>query len=279
VAIPLAIQTNEATFTSWKLQDEFDLFQGEWQFDTTQGFPWVPGVLGLKNPSLSQIRALLRQAILSTPLIVSVTDLALTLNRKTRALGYVFSADLAQGATVTGGTGAPFVVTPGAPAQSSGVQYNLGIGPPVSSGCSTANPCGGGVPEVGPPGPPGPSGPAGAPGTGGGLSPLYIAGPQTFTANAGYLYVIDLTLGAVVMNVAALALASASNSGTGFILVHQAPTSLLTLTVNPPAGVQFAPPPPNNTTTVSSLVFNTAEDAGASLDIDNFGTSGVYATS
>jgi hypothetical protein len=270
LAVPLAIQTDPGTYTSWKIQDELGLWLGEWFIDVTVGFPWVNRVLGLKNPSLSQIRALLRQAILETPLVVSLVDLNLSLNPKTRALAYAFRAFLQNGAQVTGGTGVPFIVNGGAPAQNFG---NVPVGPAGPAPCMNASaPCGCTEGEQGPPGPAGPAG------TNGGLTPSYIAGPTTFSAVAGFFYVIDLT-GPVVMNVQTLPVASSASSGTGFILVGATPSSGASLTVNAPAGVAFAPPPPNNDTTLSSLVFNTAEDAGASLNIDNYNVPGVYATS
>lgn len=111
IAVPLAIETDPATLTRNKLTDEFNLGQGEWQFDTTQGFPWIQQILGLKGITRTQIRALLEDAILQTPRVVSVDELQFSVNRATGALAYAFQATIDTGEQIAGGSGQPFVVT------------------------------------------------------------------------------------------------------------------------------------------------------------------------
>jgi hypothetical protein len=109
--IPLAIQRDPATLTRSKLVDQFNLWQGEWFLDTTQGFPWIQRVFtGGKSPSLTQLRSLLHSAIMQAPGVVSVTDLVLQANTQTGAVNYSFEAKLATGETILGGAGAPFLV-------------------------------------------------------------------------------------------------------------------------------------------------------------------------
>lgn len=67
------------------------LFQGEWPFDTSAGFPYYQRVF-VKNPNLPAIRALVRQAILATPGIREVTELMLTLDARTRIATGTYSA-------------------------------------------------------------------------------------------------------------------------------------------------------------------------------------------
>lgn len=110
IALPLSFQRDVATITAQKLQDELNLWQGEWFLDVTQGFPWIQRVLGIKNPSVTQLRALLTQAILETPAIVAVDNLQLTITPGTRHLSYTFTATLDDGTVLTGGPGVPFVV-------------------------------------------------------------------------------------------------------------------------------------------------------------------------
>ena len=110
VQIPLSIERDLATLALRKIQDQFGLWLGEWFLDTSIGFPWIPRVLSLKNPSFTEIRALFRQAILLTPGVVSLEALSMSLDPRTRQLEYSFAAKLDSGFTVTGGSGQPFVV-------------------------------------------------------------------------------------------------------------------------------------------------------------------------
>jgi hypothetical protein len=107
----LVIKTDPVVCAAWDLQDKFSLGLGEWFLDTSQGIPYL-SVLGVKNPDLSAIRAMLRAVILSVPPIVSVQELSVTLNPKTRALAYNFRATADTGQVITGGAGQPFIVSP-----------------------------------------------------------------------------------------------------------------------------------------------------------------------
>lgn len=115
VAIPLKIETDRATLTRQKITDQFNLWLGEWFLDTTQGFPWIQRVLGIKNPSLTQLRSLFREAILEAPGVSSVDQLTLSVNPQTRGLSVdALQITLNNGEVLTGGAGQPFRVTGGA---------------------------------------------------------------------------------------------------------------------------------------------------------------------
>jgi hypothetical protein len=86
--------------------DGIQLWQGEWFLDTTQGFPWLQKVLGVYPVNLPQVFDALRSFLLSVQGIVSV-HVGGSYNSSTRALQYNYSAQLASGALLTGGSGAP----------------------------------------------------------------------------------------------------------------------------------------------------------------------------
>lgn len=158
-----------------------------------------------------------------------------------------------------------------------GVPLGGGVGSitptPTASTPATAT----GIPgPAGPPGATGPQGPAGPPG--GSLTPILATGPATIAAVAGNLYIVDLSGGAVVLNLPALAV----NASVGVQHVKGTPSSANSLTINAPAGVQLQELPPNNGSSAASFVFQSATDFGVGLTFTNFGTviggTPVYAT-
>lgn len=111
IAIPLAIQRDPGKLAAQAIADQFNLWLGEWFLDTTQGFPWVQRILGKTSVNLTQVRGLLRQAILLVPGVIAVEELNVTFDRVNLALAYFASAKLDTGQVVTGGSGVPFVVS------------------------------------------------------------------------------------------------------------------------------------------------------------------------
>jgi hypothetical protein len=114
IAIPMRIEKDPQHCARIKIQDQFELAQGEWFIDTTQGVPYVNAttgqpILGVKNPNITAIRALFRKIILETPGIVAVRELAVNYDPGARSLSYSFAAVDDTGAIITGGD-TPFVV-------------------------------------------------------------------------------------------------------------------------------------------------------------------------
>ncbi len=61
------------------------LFQGEWWESLTEGTPLFQSILG-EGRQLTAVAAVLRQRILSTPYVTSISNVSISLNR--RALSY-----------------------------------------------------------------------------------------------------------------------------------------------------------------------------------------------
>lgn len=111
--IPRVLVTDPAQVARQTIIDKLSVWQGEWFLDQNVGFPWVQKVLGIKNPNITEIKALLRQTILSVPGVVEVAASA-TFNRSKRSFSYSFAATLNTGQTIKGGSGTPFTIS-GAP--------------------------------------------------------------------------------------------------------------------------------------------------------------------
>jgi hypothetical protein len=67
------------------------IFRGSWKFDLLRGIPLLDQVLGQAAP-LGAVREVFRTFLLSTPGVISVDRLDLTLDRKTRILSVSFKA-------------------------------------------------------------------------------------------------------------------------------------------------------------------------------------------
>ena len=106
----LAVETNVAQCTAWKLSNLFGFFKGEWFMDTRQGVPYFQYVL-VSNPNLSLIGNLFQQVCMSAPGVASVTSIGLDFTPRFRTLVASIVAQTNDGATLTGGIGQPFVVT------------------------------------------------------------------------------------------------------------------------------------------------------------------------
>lgn len=105
----IQLVTDPSTATAIKLQDRFNFWLGEWFLDVRQGVPYLTTVF-VKNPDINAIRQLFRKIILTTPNIVSVAELVVNYNPGQRSLFYSFAAIDNTGATITGGSGQPFIV-------------------------------------------------------------------------------------------------------------------------------------------------------------------------
>jgi hypothetical protein len=112
VAIPRVVVSDPAQVALQTIKDLFALWQGSWFLDQSVGFPWAQAVLGIKNPNVSQIQALIQQALLSVTGVVTVVA-QVVFNRIQRAFGYAFAATLNTGAIITGGTNQAFQVSAG----------------------------------------------------------------------------------------------------------------------------------------------------------------------
>lgn len=78
----------------------FRFWQGEWFLDEREGMPYLSHVLG-KNREPKILRALFRKVIVTVPGIRDVTDLNVSLDRRTRTLTVgEFRARLADGSQI-----------------------------------------------------------------------------------------------------------------------------------------------------------------------------------
>jgi hypothetical protein len=105
----MRVVTDPATIAAHKCANCLALWQGSWFLDLTQGFPWLQKVLGQRSNRLTQIRNLLREAILQVPGVVSVDSISAQIAAQ-RQLQFSFSATLNTGQQLVGGSGQPFLV-------------------------------------------------------------------------------------------------------------------------------------------------------------------------
>ena len=85
---------------SQQLRIRLQIFLGEWFLDAREGIPFFRDVF-IKNPNLSVVREIFRRAISTTPNILSVDKLILTLDPAQRHLRVDFSATTTSGAIIT----------------------------------------------------------------------------------------------------------------------------------------------------------------------------------
>lgn len=88
---------NELTLTTGAdavrqhLQVKFNFFLGEWEFDTTKGFPWFRDVL-IKKPSFVVVQSVVKNEILNTPGILELTGFSFDYSAATRSAPITFEA-------------------------------------------------------------------------------------------------------------------------------------------------------------------------------------------
>lgn len=66
--------------------------RGEWFMDITRGVPYFFDILGQKAPDLSNLSAVMKDAILGTPGVTGLSSFGLSLDRQTRELTLTFVA-------------------------------------------------------------------------------------------------------------------------------------------------------------------------------------------
>ena len=108
LAIPRVLVADLPSCARQQAIDILSLWAGEWFLDQAVGFPWN-SLMGLKILNTTQIDGLLKEAILSVQGVVSVTAQVL-FNRAARAFSYSFTAQLATGDVLTGGSNQAFSV-------------------------------------------------------------------------------------------------------------------------------------------------------------------------
>ena len=75
--------------------------RGEWYLDTQQGLPWFGAILGVKNPDMRIIRQIITDVIVHTPGVVSLDEIDVTLDARTRNLAVAFRVTASDGSTIT----------------------------------------------------------------------------------------------------------------------------------------------------------------------------------
>lgn len=103
-----AIITDPVECAALRIQNGLRLWQGNWQLDLNQGFPWGPA-LSNKNPNLVALSNQLKSAILllGAPVVVAQPAIAMAFAQATRSLKFAFNAKATTGQTIIGGTAGP----------------------------------------------------------------------------------------------------------------------------------------------------------------------------
>jgi hypothetical protein len=101
--------TNDANgeTTAQRVRTRLRLFKGEWFLDNTQGIDYFGQAL-VKNPDLAAVQSLIKNAILTTPGVLSIIAYTQALDPKTRVLAVscTIQNDTGNILTVTGVLGA-----------------------------------------------------------------------------------------------------------------------------------------------------------------------------
>lgn len=106
----LVVSQDVAQVTAWKLSNLFGLFKGEWFLDKRIGVPYFQYVF-VSNPQLGIIGSVFKKVCMSAPGVASVTSIALDYVAKARTLVATIVCQTDEGAVLTGGLGAPFIIT------------------------------------------------------------------------------------------------------------------------------------------------------------------------
>jgi hypothetical protein len=104
LVLPRVLVTSTNACILQSVIDGLNLWLGEWFLDQNDGFPW-PQILG-NPPNVKAAFAALRKFLLSVQGIVSVV-VGGNYNSSKRALAFNYSAQLANGAILTGGSATP----------------------------------------------------------------------------------------------------------------------------------------------------------------------------
>lgn len=79
------------------IKTRFNLWYGQWFLDTTTGTPWVQSVLGKQKPETYNLA--IRQRILQTQGVKSITDFNTVVNTTTRRVSFTVTVDTIYGTT------------------------------------------------------------------------------------------------------------------------------------------------------------------------------------
>lgn len=110
----LAVRTDLAQVTAWKLTNLFSFFKGEWFVDARIGVPYLQFVF-VKNPSLPLIGRIFEKVALAAPGVRNVQSVVLNFIGNLRHLDCQLAVKANNGAVLTGGPGVPFLISTDAP--------------------------------------------------------------------------------------------------------------------------------------------------------------------
>ncbi len=77
-------------YTAQRIKTRLQVFYGEWKYDTSQGVPWIEEVL-IKPANLVTIQAIIKNTIINTPTVTSITSYQDNFNRSTRGYSVTFT--------------------------------------------------------------------------------------------------------------------------------------------------------------------------------------------
>ena len=79
------------------IKTRFELWYGQWFLDTTTGTPWIQSVLGKQKPEIYNLA--IRQRILETAGVSSITAFYTTVNTSTRRVSFTATVETIYGTT------------------------------------------------------------------------------------------------------------------------------------------------------------------------------------
>ena len=79
------------------IKTRFELWYGQWFLDTTEGTPWIQSVLGKQRPEVYNLA--IRQCILETAGVSSITAFDTTVNTSTRRVTFTATVETLYGIT------------------------------------------------------------------------------------------------------------------------------------------------------------------------------------
>ncbi|AUU90278.1 hypothetical protein C2U55_14920 [Enterobacteriaceae bacterium ENNIH3] len=79
------------------IKTRFELWYGQWFLDTTEGTPWIQSVLGKQRPEVYNLA--IRQRILDTAGVNSITAFGTTVNTSTRRVTFTATVETLYGTT------------------------------------------------------------------------------------------------------------------------------------------------------------------------------------
>lgn len=79
------------------IKTRFELWYGQWFLDTTEGTPWIQSVLGKQRPEVYNLA--IRQRILETAGVSSITAFDTTVNTSTRRVLFTATVETLYGTT------------------------------------------------------------------------------------------------------------------------------------------------------------------------------------